>query len=251
LWEGRRFWEARDRAESITLRELRAVRLLLQRHFAEYVSREETRKILLHEDNQAVVYILNAMVSSSSRMMQELRRLQAMLHALKVRIEARWLPSAVNRYADALSRQWDPGDVRATDGLVRSLCSAYNPEAVVFPYRPTGEHPLTRRKYLTTQMQENWGDGKARLWNPPFDLLPIVVRKILHERAQGVLIAPRWAAQPWYAPLVAYATKVHVLDPTTDVPLYEGHRSINPEWKLMIAEMGVRPSGRPLFGIQC
>jgi hypothetical protein len=157
LWEGRGFWEARDRAESITLRELRAVGLLLQRHFAEHVSREETRKILLHEDNQAVVYILNAMVSSSSRMMQERRRLQAMLHSLKVRIEARWIPSAVNRYADALSRQWDPGDVRATDELVRSLCSAYNPEAVVFPYRPTGEHHLTRRKYLTTQNSRELG----------------------------------------------------------------------------------------------
>jgi hypothetical protein len=55
LWEGLGFWEARDRAESITLRELRAVRLLLQCHFAEYVSREEMRKILLHKDKQAVV----------------------------------------------------------------------------------------------------------------------------------------------------------------------------------------------------
>jgi hypothetical protein len=80
LWEGSGHWEARDRAELITQRELRAIRLLLQRHFAEFVRREETRKILLHEDNQEVVYILNAMVYSSSCMMQELRSLQAILH---------------------------------------------------------------------------------------------------------------------------------------------------------------------------
>jgi hypothetical protein len=160
LWAGRGMWEARDRVESITLRELRAVRLLLQRHFADYVRREETRKLLLHEDNQAVVYILKAMVSSSTRMMQELRRLQAVMQVLNVQIEARWLPSAVNRFADSLSRQWDPGDVRATETLLRSLCDAYEPDAVVFPYRPIGEHPTARRKYLTTQMEENWGDGK-------------------------------------------------------------------------------------------
>jgi hypothetical protein len=124
LWAGRGMWEARDRVESITLRELRAVRLLIQRHFADYVRREETRKLLLHEDNQAVVYILNAMVSSSTRMMQELRRLQAMMQVLNVQIEARWLPSAVNRFADSLSRQRDPGDVRATETLLHSLCDA-------------------------------------------------------------------------------------------------------------------------------
>jgi hypothetical protein len=106
FWEARGFWEARDRAEPITLRELRAVGMLLQRHFAEYISREETRNILLNEDNQAKLYILNAMVSSSSRIMQKIRRLQAMLHSLKVGIESRWLLSAVNHYADALRGLW-------------------------------------------------------------------------------------------------------------------------------------------------
>jgi hypothetical protein len=80
--------------------------MLLQRHFAEYISRKETMKILLHEDNQAKVYILNAMVSSSSHIMQEIRRIQAMLHSLKVGIEYRWLLSAVNHYADALRGLW-------------------------------------------------------------------------------------------------------------------------------------------------
>jgi hypothetical protein len=250
LWAGRGMWEARDRAESITLRELRAVRLLLQRHFADYVRREETRKLLLHEDNQAVVYILNAMVSSSTRMMQELRRLQAMMNALKIQIEARWLPSAVNRFADSLSRQWDPGDVRATETLLCSLCDAYSPDAVVFPYRPIGEHPVARRKYLTTQMQENWGDGKCRLWNPPFDLLPVVVRKIEQDQARGVIIAPMWPAQQWFARLRALSTGVRVLDPVEHGPLYTGLHRVNPSWKLLIAEVGLPRTWREPFVLQ-
>jgi hypothetical protein len=58
LWEGRGLWQTAERAESITLRELKAVRLFLQRHFASYVAKADTRQILLHEDNQSVVHIL-------------------------------------------------------------------------------------------------------------------------------------------------------------------------------------------------
>jgi hypothetical protein len=194
LWEGRGLWATEERAEPITLRELKAVRLLLQRHFASFVAAAETKRILLHEDNQAVVHILNAMVSASRPMMAELRRLEVMLRILGVKVEARWIPSAVNRYADALSRQWDPGDVCATEALVESLCSAYEPDAVVFPYRPVEEHPIARRKYLEMQMGGDWGNGRARLWNPPFDMLPLVLKKMEDERARGVLIAPRWPA---------------------------------------------------------
>ena len=102
LWVGQGFWSETDRARSITLRELQAVRLLLHRHFAAYVSSPRVRKVLLHEDNQAVVYILNAMVSASREMIVELRRLEVLLRALNVKLDARWIPSAVNRFADAL-----------------------------------------------------------------------------------------------------------------------------------------------------
>lgn len=88
LWECRGFWNATDRAHSITLRKLRAVRLLLHRHFAEFVSDRRVRRLLLHEDNQAVVYILNSMVSASKEMMVELRRLEILLRVLGVKVEA-------------------------------------------------------------------------------------------------------------------------------------------------------------------
>ena len=245
LWEGHGLWAAKERAEPITLRELKAVRLLLQRHFASFAARAETRNILLHEDNQAVVHILNAMVSASRPMMAELRRLQVMLRVLGVRLEARWLPSAVNRFADALSRQWDPGDVSATAELVNSLCASYEPDAVVFPYRPVGEHPIARRKYLAAQMAEYWGDGRARLWNPPFDFLPLVLKKVEDDRAHGIMVAPRWPAQPWYGRLMRLATCVHVLTPAESARYLSGQRALNPGWELVVAELGLSKTGVP------
>lgn len=55
-----------------------------------------------------MVSVLNAMVSMSQVLMAELKKLQALLQALGVKIEALWLPSAVNRFADSLPRTWDP-----------------------------------------------------------------------------------------------------------------------------------------------
>lgn len=55
---GQGFWRPEDRKESITLRELSVMRNL-HSLFTEYVSRPDVTKILLHEDNQAVVFIVS------------------------------------------------------------------------------------------------------------------------------------------------------------------------------------------------
>jgi hypothetical protein len=63
---------------------LKAVLLLLQRHFSSYVAKAETRQILLHEDNQSVV-LVNVMVAPSRPKVAEPRRLEAMLRVLGMR----------------------------------------------------------------------------------------------------------------------------------------------------------------------
>lgn len=190
LWEGKGFWTTEDQEQSITSRELRAVRLLLHRHFSDYVSAPHVWRVLVQEDNQAVVYVLKAMVSASGPMMVELRKLEVLLRVLGVMMEARWIPSAVNRFADALSRTWDPGDIWATVSVTKSIRDQYALDAVAFGARPLGEPFIARQKYIATQLQEYWGDGRARLFNPPVDLLPIVLRKIEMEEGLGVLTAP-------------------------------------------------------------
>lgn len=134
---------------------------------------------------------------------------------------------------------------------MESLCSAYEPDAVVFPYRPVGEHPIARRNYLEVQMGEDWGDGRARLWNPPFDMLPLVLKKMEDERARGVLIAPRWPAQPWYGRLSRLSTRMRVLDPARTSSCLAGQRPLNPGWELVVAEIGPSRHGAPSFGMRC
>jgi hypothetical protein len=88
LCEGHGLWATAERAEPITLLEMKAVRLLLQKHFASSLARAETMRILLHEDNHAVKHILNAMVSASRQMMAELQPMEVMLRILGMKLEA-------------------------------------------------------------------------------------------------------------------------------------------------------------------
>lgn len=232
MGEARGFWSAEDRTQSITLRELRAVRLLLARSFAEYVSDCHTRHMVLHEDNQAVVFIINAMVSASRPMMAELRKLRALLHALGIVIEACWIPSAVNRFSDMLSRTWDLGDVRASESLVASIRRHYHLGPDIFARFPMGETIPARAKQMRIELEAPWNDGRAHLWNPPADFLPLVLRKIEEEKPHGVLLAPYWPAQPWLGRLHKVAREIQVLHPNPD---YIRAAGANDRWRVAIA----------------
>lgn len=166
LWEGRGFWTAPERMKSISLREFRTVMLLLHRFFSGYVSHPNIRTLLVHEDNQGVLSIFNAMVLSIPAMISELKKLRKFLQALEVRKEARWLPSAVNRFADALSRTWRPGDIRVSRRLLRSICRQYDFDLPAFQLRPMNEPLPARLKVVQEQLSKGWGNGRFMLWNP-------------------------------------------------------------------------------------
>lgn len=75
--------------------------------------------ILADEENQAVVIVLNEMVSESKKMMYEIRKLDVLLCVQGVRLEARLINYTVKTFADSLSREWDPIDVLPTQYLSR------------------------------------------------------------------------------------------------------------------------------------
>ena len=114
----------------------------------------------------------------------------------------------------------------------------YRLDHFAFRHRPLGETLVARTKYLRTQMQEDWGDGVARLWNPPFDLLPLVVRKIEQEGGRGVVIAPHWPAQAWHARLVGFSSRTLVFHPADyATPLLRGARALY-HWSVTLAVLG-------------
>lgn len=149
-------WDWRYRAESISYRELKAVRLALLRLPRAVVSGISLQEVLLHVDNAAVVLITNFLVSASRPMMRELRKLKSVLDHLGVHIRSEWLPLAANRFADALSRRFTRGDLRILQQLRRSVRDGMRAPLDVFPWRPTGEHPRFLRQKIFTDLNRPW-----------------------------------------------------------------------------------------------
>jgi hypothetical protein len=168
-------WETEDCKDSKSVRELRAVRLLGARHFAAQLKDPQIRKVLLWEDNQAVVAAINKLTSSSPVMVSELRRLQNVLERFGVQIAARWLPSAVNKYADRLSRTWNVRDVGRKqsghgdeEGFWDMAGSANVSSAASGISSRGGTHASV------DSAAGAMGDGMRRLWTPPPELVPLV-----------------------------------------------------------------------------
>jgi hypothetical protein len=80
------------------------VRLTLQ-EFAEHCLLRKGEIIRLFTGNMLVMYTVQAMVSRSPLLMAELRRLRAFLDRCGISLQMYHLPSALNLYADRLSRR--------------------------------------------------------------------------------------------------------------------------------------------------
>eukprot|EP00873_Tetraselmis_striata_P033139 jgi/Tetstr1/453403/TSEL_040385.t1 len=105
-YQARGFWYEDDRSHHITWKELRAVRHAVE----SFLPQLRGRRVLLHEDNTAVVAALTNLTSRSPVMMEELRKLWHLLDIHDISIRPRYIQSAANVWADRLSREMDDSD---------------------------------------------------------------------------------------------------------------------------------------------
>eukprot|EP00873_Tetraselmis_striata_P017437 jgi/Tetstr1/437701/TSEL_026356.t1 len=105
-YQARGFWYEDDRSRHITWKELRAVRHAVE----SFLPQLRGRRVLLHEDNTAVVAALTNLTSRSPVMMEELRKLWHLLDIHDISIRPRYIQSAANVWADRLSRELDDSD---------------------------------------------------------------------------------------------------------------------------------------------
>lgn len=102
-------------------------------------------------------YIMNNTISSSPSLMCELRRLHQVLQKMKVQIQATWIPPAVNRHADRLSRAYNTKDLEATRSLIDTLAQSLQLQTIHRSW-PLNESPKAQSKQTKTQFQETWND---------------------------------------------------------------------------------------------
>jgi hypothetical protein len=144
-WQDQEIWQWKDKAECVSVRELKAIRMVLMRTLGERVKKEGIFLLRLCVDNSSVVHVPNAFVASSKPMMRELRRLKKVLDKLGLQLSSEWIPSVANKFADALSRHFSPGVLAVRQTLRRSVVDGMMAPLDSFPLRPLGEHPVFLR----------------------------------------------------------------------------------------------------------
>lgn len=238
-------WSWKDRARTITLRELKAIRLLLMGPLGREIAQSEHKNLLLHVDNQAVVHITNGLVSASRPMMRELRRLKSVLDRMGLHIKSEWIPSAANRFADALSRRFPRGDLQIRRHVRRSVMDGMRAPIDAFPFRPVGEHPVFLRRQAFKELSEDWSKEDVRLLCPPVELITPTLLKLQQTRAPALLLIPDWPRQPWHSAATRMASRVDRLEaPPEDI--WEAHRKMNPSWRLLLLELNLVTRARRL-----
>jgi len=194
-WRAQGILNWRDRAESISYRELKAIRLLLQGSLGKNVLDQGHKDLLLHVENQGVVHITNSFVSTSRPMMRELRKLKVVLDLLGILIRTGWIPSVANKFADGLSRRFPRGDLQIRRQLRRSVLDGVKAPRDTFKFRPVGENPVVQRKQAFAELARVWEPGEMRLLCPPVDLIMATVHKLEQTKAPAVLLIPDWPRQ--------------------------------------------------------
>ena len=235
-WHAQSIWDWRDRAHSISYRELKAIRKLLMGHLGHKLEQESVQRLLLHVENQAIVHVTNALVSASRPMMRELRKLKLCLDRLGLQIWSEWIQSVANRFADGISRRFPHGDLQIRRRLRHSVAAGMKDPIDVFKHRPLGDPPVFRRRQAFDELQQPWDKSGVRLLYPPIDLITATLQKLEVSRAPAMLLTPDWPRQGWYWRACRMASKVTPLDQAAP-DIWEPYRKVNPKWRLLLLEL--------------
>lgn len=210
-YEARGFFGPGDATKHINAKEILAVTLSL-------LSFEDKLRVgavvRLFVDSQVALAVIAALSSRSPALVRELRRLHAVARRLSVALDGQWIPTAENAWADALSRDEDRTDWCLGRRFFLSLDAAYGPHTVDRFASATTSHLArynSRRRDPSTEavdaLSQSWS-GDNNWANPPFSLVPLVLRLIAAQRATATVIVPVWRAQPWWRPALQQADEV-------------------------------------------
>lgn len=203
------FWTPDEFPLHITLKELVAVRLSVQ-HFLPVLT---GHRILLHEDNQAIVWCLTNWVSRSPVLMRELRALWLLLDTNDIYLHPQYIRSADNAIADEASRLAASGDYalrrRHFEHIMRTwfwcTVDAFASPATAQLPRYWSRAP-TAGAEATDAFTQSW--EAERLWlHPPPALLPTVLQLLGESDAEAIVLAPLWASASWFGALYDLAAE--------------------------------------------
>ena len=249
--EARGFWPRPDLDQHITWKELKAVRLAVEA----FLPQLRGRRVLLHEDNTAVVQILTHLTSRSADLMNELRKLWYLLDVNGIHIRPQYIRSAANIWADRLSRILDDSDWQLHPRLFKSLDREYRHTIDRFASGTNTHLPRFNSRWLEPETEAvdclRLSDAAWRReinWcHPPIDLLDDLVLKLQQSGAAATVVAPHWPDRSWHQLLVEMSSefRIYPASPRLFSPLPRGksERPVLARWSVVAFRVPYRPGG--------
>ena len=197
-------WTAQDRALHINVLELKGAFLAVQA----LLKNQSHKTVNLNMDNStAVAYINHKGGTHSMELTQLTLALWDWCIHRNIYLIAHYVPGKTNILADLESRVFlDQTDWKLDHQVIQPFLSQCRTD--LFATR------LTRqlKQYIswrpdpeacdTDALSVNWQGLKGYAF-PPFNLIPAVLKKVVTDQTEIVLIAPVWQAQPWWPLLLS------------------------------------------------
>lgn len=175
--------------------------------------------VRVRADSTVVMVVVNSLCSRSPTLHPDVIRLRRLLRSRGLGIEATWLASVENNWADRLSRDVDSSDWRIQRSVWAQLDCAWGPLTIDRFATPLSAR-LVRFNARVARPGAEAVDAMAQSWvheanycAPPLALAATVLRQIFQERATAMVVLPKWPAQPWWRRAVTRAHALVALPP--------------------------------------
>lgn len=210
-------------------------------------------EILLRIDNTTAIAYVNRFGSVQFPRLSELARdIWQWCEDRHIFVFASYIASAENIYADAesrrvdtdtewslsdeafneITREWGPFEVDLFASALNAKCNIY----VSWLPDPGS--------WLVDAFTLSWSDLFFYCF-PPFILIPRILRKIIDDRAEGVIVVPRWPSQPWFPLFKQMLISSPIIFKPSETLLSAPLRDRHPAYKTLFLVAG-RLSGRRL-----
>lgn len=239
-------WSQSEAERNINWLELRAVTLALR----SFAPRIRGQNVLVLTDNVTTKAHINRQGGTHSiSLMQEAERLCLWSERNLSSIRAEHISGVDNTQADWLSRSTvDPGEWHLHPQLFGELSQRFGlPEVDMFASHLNAQLPRFVSRFpspgaeQTNALRCRWPRTLLYAF-PPLPLIPQVIRKIVEEEAEVILVAPFWPRRPWFADLRELSVQPPWRIPDLKISLSQGPLSHpDPAWMQLA---GWRLSGR-------
>jgi len=206
-------WTGRACGRHINFLELLAVHHTLQA----FLDRLRGRSVLLWEDNTTVVHVLTNDTSRSPALMHLLRKVWFLLDTAGIQLTVRYIRSADNVLADALSRGSPLDELSLRPATWRELQDRWGPHTI--------DRYASKSNALTAHfnslllcdtcegagaLSQSWA-GENNYVFPPASELPRIAQLLFEQPSlRATLVTPFWPTQAWFQQLTQLAVHVEV-----------------------------------------